>query len=101
MKKFIIAGAALVALAVPSIASADAPNSTFAPKGNAKAHTNAVADGSAKITQNGQWVGGHNSYTDANLDPTNYWWTDQTSDAGSRSDHVQELLASDGHGRNG
>ena len=101
MRKFIITAVAATALAVPALASADAPDSTFAPKENAKVHTNAVADGSAKITQNGQWVGGHNIYTDQGLDqtdPANYWWADQTSAPGSRSDHVQELLATDGRG---
>ena len=101
MRKFIITAVAATALAVPALASADAPDSTFVPKGNAKVHTNAVANGSAKITQNGQWVGGHNIYTDQGLDqtdPANYWWADQTSAPGSRSDHVQELLATDGRG---
>ena len=35
---------------------------------------------SAKITQNGQWVGGHNSYVDRaydQTDPTAYWWADR------------------------
>ncbi len=82
MRKLIVTAVAATALAVPALASADAPDSTFVPKENAKVHTNAVADGSAKITQNGQWVGGHNTYTEAGLDqtnPTDYWWTDQTS----------------------
>ena len=102
MRKLIIIPAALVALVVPTTALAAAPDSTFEPKANAKVHTNMVANGSSAITQNGQWVGGHNTYTDAGLDisdPANYWWADQTSDAGSRSAHVQDLLGHDGTGK--
>ena len=95
LRKILIIGAAVTALAVPTAAMAAAPDSTFVPKDNATVKTNLVADGSSKITQNGQWVGGHNVYTDAGLNVSNpdaYWWADQTSDAGSRSDHVQSLL---------
>ena len=94
MRKLIITAASIAALVCSTAAMAAAPDSTFVPKSNAKVHTNLVADGSSKITQNGQSVGGHNIYT-ISLDisnPEGYWWADQTSDAGSRSAHVQFLL---------
>ena len=38
MRKFIITAVAATALAIPAMASADAPDSTFLPKENAKVH---------------------------------------------------------------
>ena len=71
---------------------AAAPDSTFGQGQREGAHE-PRRDGSSKITQNGQWVGGHNA-TRATTGRV-----DQTSDAGSRSAHVQDLLGHDGTGK--
>ena len=101
MRKFLITGMAVAMLAVPSAAMADAPNGDpLVTKGNAKVHTNAVANGSARITQNGQWVGGTveswNDHTDA-PNGQDYFWIDQTDAPGSRGDYVQSLLGHTKH----
>jgi hypothetical protein len=103
MKKFIITGAALVALAVPAVASADAPDGTVAfnpssdittmeqagvAKGVALANgDNLIAWGSSVITQNGQFISGK-----ATGSPD---WMHQK---GSRSAQVQAELALTGRG---
>ena len=84
MKKFIITGAALAMLAVPSMAIADAPDGEFAFKANdgaRSANASAIGEQSSQIKQNGQHVGG-NGLSDY----------DQTTSPGSRADAVQTAL---------
>lgn len=92
MKKFILAGAAVVALAVPAIASADAPNGDYAASmkdgvvwnnfGHQVTPENAsiIGDWSARSIQNGQFVSGNEGPYD------------QTTYPGSRADAVQTAL---------
>ena len=82
MRKFLIVGATLTALVVPSVASANAPDGEWAFKANAKVHTNTVATYSSQIKQNGQFVSGQDNAYDA----------DQTTTPGSRAEGVQALL---------
>jgi hypothetical protein len=81
MKKFIITGAALVALAVPAMASADAPDGTWTIEPKANANASAIGKLSSQITQNGQHVSGNglSAY-------------DQTTEPGSRAALVQDAL---------
>ena len=84
MRKFIITAVAATALAVPALASADAPDGNFAFKANdgaRSANASVVGELSSQITQNGQHVSGNglSSY-------------DQTTTPGSRAAAVQDLL---------
>jgi hypothetical protein len=103
MKKFIVTGAALVALAVPAVASADAPDGTItfnpgsgittmdeaaASKAVAQANgDNLIAWGSSVLTHNGQFVSGKASGS-----------PDWQHQKGSRSAQVQAELALTGQG---
>ena len=62
MKKFIITAVAATALAVPALASADAPDGSFAFKANdgaRSANASAIGELSSQIKQNGQHVSGN------------------------------------------
>jgi hypothetical protein len=103
MKKFMIIGAALVALAVPAVASANAPDGsiTFNPAsgvttldqaGAEKAQAladgdNLIAWGSSVITHNGQFISGKGTGS-----------SDWMHQKGSRSAQVQAELALTGRG---
>ena len=78
MRKFIVTAVAATALAVPALASADAPDGTWtlAPKTNANASS--IGYQSSQITQNGQYVSGNGLSS-----------IDQTTTPGSRADAVQ------------
>jgi hypothetical protein len=92
MKKFIITGAALVALAVPSVAMADESptvdgwtfkdNTTYDQK-------NPIGQSDAQIKHNGWSVGGNKHQL-----ATGSVWSgaDQTTSPGSRADLVQAAL---------
>ena len=85
MKKFIIIGAAITALAIPAAASADTPDGSFNFKANESlndtSNASAIGELSSQIKQNGQHVSGNG------LSPY-----DQTTTPGSRADAVQSLL---------
>ena len=84
MRKFIVTAVAATALAVPALASADAPDGEFAFKANdgaRSANASVVGELSSQIKQNGQHVSGNG------LSPY-----DQTTTPGSRADAVQDLL---------
>lgn len=80
-KSLIITAGALVALAIPSAALANAPDGsyTIAPKANDNASL--VGKDSSQITQNGQFVSGKYTALDG--------WQNQKGD---RSAEVQALL---------
>ena len=82
MRKLIITGVSLVALAVPTVAMANAPDGSFNFKANDGARSenaSIVGELSSQITQNGQFVSGNGAY-------------DQTTVPGSRAAVVQGLL---------
>jgi len=81
MKKSIIAGAAFMALAIPSVASADTPDGTYTIAPKASTNASAVGMQSSQIKQNGQFVSGKWTGLDG--------WQDQKGD---RSDIVQATL---------
>ena len=71
MRKSIVVAGTLVALVVPTTALAGAPSGTIdgiVANPNAQPNTaNVVAINSSKVTQNGQWVSGHNELADAGM----------------------------------
>ena len=83
MRKLIITGVSLVALAVPTVAMANAPDGTFHFRANgASENASSIGQQSSAINQNGQFVGeGENSYG-----------IDQTTTPGSRAALVQAAL---------
>ena len=84
MRKLIITGVSLVALAVPTVAMANAPDGSFNFKANDGARSenaSIVGERSSQITQNGQHVSGNGASA-----------YDQTTYPGSRADAVQILL---------
>jgi hypothetical protein len=89
MKKYLIGGLALVALAVPTAASADAPNGDYTTtlKEGAQTTSNASSIGqqSSAIKQNGQFVSGNGKSNPLNI-------PDQTTSPGSRAALVQDAL---------
>jgi hypothetical protein len=88
MKKFIITGAALVALAAPSVAMADAPNgdyTTTLKDGAQSANASSIGQQSSAISQNGQFVSGNGKSNPLNI-------PDQTTEPGSRAALVQDAL---------
>ena len=88
MRKLMIITAAVAALAVPTAAMANAPDSTIVTKDNGAKSANAspVGASSSSMTQNGQFVSGHNDLA------ATQWWADQTAAPGMRGDLVQALL---------
>jgi len=101
MRKFIITGMAVAMLAIPSVASADAPNGDYF--GSMKEgvawnnfgyqvtpeNASLIGEFSARSIQNGQFVSGNEGPYD------------QTTTPGSRADAVQSELARTGLGRDG
>ena len=89
MKKFIITGAALVALAVPAMASADAPNgdytTTLKDGAQETSQASSIGQQSSAIAQNGQFVSGNGKSNPLNI-------SDQTTSPGSRAALVQAAL---------
>ena len=81
MRKFIITAVAATALAVPALASADAPDGTWTIDPKANGNASAIGELSSQIKQNGQHVSGNG------LSPH-----DQTTTPGSRADAVQTAL---------
>ena len=78
MRKFIITAVAATALAVPALASADAPDGTWTVDAKTNANASAIGYQSSAITQNGQHVSG-NGLSEH----------DQTTTPGSRAALVQ------------
>ena len=81
MRKFIITAVAATALAVPALASADAPDGTWPNDPKANGNASAIGELSSQITQNGQHVSGNGLSL-----------YDQTTTPGSRTDAVQAAL---------
>ena len=84
LQKFIITAVAVTALAVPALASADAPDGNFNFKANGgarSANASLVGEYASQITQNGQYVSGNGLSS-----------IDQTTTPGSRAAIVQALL---------
>ena len=84
MKKYLAPLAAVVALAVPTAASAAAPNGEFTANPNAKSQGSCIGKLSSRITQNGQFVSGQE----------NAYGVDQTTYPGSRADAVHAAQGS-------
>ena len=82
--KFIVAAGAVAALAVPSVAMADAPNGTYTIDQKANANASLVGQDSSQITQNGQFVSGKSGDTAGT-------WQNQAGQ-GQRAAQVQALL---------
>ncbi len=85
MRKFIIVGAALAALAVPSVANADAPDGTYSIVERTNENASSIGHQSSAIKQNGQFVSGNGKVNPLAI-------PDQTTYAGSRADLVQKAL---------
>lgn len=81
MRKFIIVATTIATLAVPAVSMANAPDGTYTIDQHANANASSIGMQSSQITQNGQFVSGHN----------NVGW-DQTTYPGSRADLVQAAL---------
>ena len=84
MRKLIILGASVAALAVPTVAMAAAPDGEFNYKANDGARSqnaSTIGELSSQIKQNGQHVSGNGASA-----------YDQTTYPGSRADTVQILL---------
>ena len=90
MRKLIIVAASIAALAAPTAAMAAAPDGSINSKaGPQSENASPVGVGSAALTQNGQFISGHNQFADTQ------WWADQTAAPGMRGDLVQTLLGHD------
>ena len=82
MRKFIITAVAATALAVPALASADAPDGTWTIDPKANGNASAIGELSSQIKQNGQFVSGQD----------NAYGADQTTTPGSRAAAVHVAL---------
>jgi len=85
MRKLIITATALVAFAVPAVASADAPDGdypgTFKANGGAQSeNASLVGELSSRSIQNGQFISGTAG------------WVDQATEPGSRAALIQGYL---------
>ena len=81
MKKLILTGMAVAMLAVPAVASADAPDGTWTIDPKASENASSIGKQSSQIKQNGQWVSGKYTGLDG--------WQDQRA---NRSEQVQAAL---------
>jgi hypothetical protein len=90
VRKLIIIAASIAALGAPTAAMAAAPDGSIVTKDNGAKSDNAskVGTGSSFMTQNGQFISGHNPSADQ-------WWADQTAAPGMRGDLIQALLGHD------
>jgi hypothetical protein len=92
MMKFTIACVAVAAFAAPALAEGPDGSVVYKGPGEYNQIENLVAQYSARIIQNGQFVSG-------NCEPVCSGVADQTTYAGSRVDLVQGLQAGQGRGR--
>ena len=94
MRKFILVAPATVAtLAVPAVASADAPDGTWTIDPKASADASAIGKQSSQITQNGQWVSGKYTGLDG--------WQDQRADRAAPVQDQPSVTRSSNNSRHG
>lgn len=85
MKKFILVATVAATLAVPALASADAPDGTYSVTERTNENASSIGYQSSAIKQNGQYVSGNGKSNPLSI-------PDQTTTPGSRAALVQVAL---------